>query len=378
VAEANKVVELHEARVVTQEPASAPVSGSTLEPLLPTLDATTRDAINEWLDRRCAPVFKLGSEEFELQWLESASDRWHVAIELGVGSHQALLVLDGFAALDPLLVGEPFTLMPSALRDLSVQRFAARILSYAPPALSNALELRAIYWDGAGLPEWRCRLPFVLRRRSDGTQLTGTLLFESGAGLKWLNGILPPDRHSGEVRSSLSTPLRLSLGDSKLPSASLKALAAGDVVWIETASLTRRGIAVQLLAPSARVSWRCRVWREQLHIVEAAEIGFRASSPSSSPKSAAIADAGVNPMDSQRWQLDVPVTFDLGELQVKVADLERLQPGHIIDLQQDVATATISLRVADRCVAEGTLIAVGKRLGVRISTIIAQREAGAV
>jgi flagellar motor switch/type III secretory pathway protein FliN len=42
-----------------------------------------------------------------------------------------------------------------------------------------------------------------------------------------------------------------------------------------------------------------------------------------------------------------------------------------------VATATVSLRVADRCIAEGTLIAIGNRLGVRIGTVLAQREAGA-
>ena len=82
-------------------------------------------------------------------------------------------------------------------------------------------------------------------------------------------------------------------------------------------------------------------------------------------------------MDAQRWQMEVPVTFDLGELHLQVADLERLQPGHIIELPQDVSTATVSLRVADRCIAEGTLIAVGKRLGVRIGTVIAQPAAGA-
>ena len=82
-------------------------------------------------------------------------------------------------------------------------------------------------------------------------------------------------------------------------------------------------------------------------------------------------------MDAQRWQLDVPVTFDLGELHLKIADLERLQPGHILELQQDVATATVALRLAGRRVAEGTLIAVGKRLGVRIGTITARQESDA-
>ena len=350
---------------------------SSLESALATIDPATRDVLNEWLSRRCEPTFQLGAETFEIRWLPNAGQQWHVLIELGAGNYRALLALDGFAALDPLLVGEPFTLMPNALRGLAGQRFIARILNYAPSALANTLEVRAILWDGRGLPEWRCRLPFLLRRL-DGTQLTGTLLFESAAALQWLDGVLPVDAKSNAKRLRLATLLRLSLGESKVSSAALQSLEPGDVVWIESASITREGVAIELAAPAAPRSWRCRARRESLRIVSAAEVSTSAKPKSSAPLQASAASgAGVSPMDAQRWQLEVPVTFDLGELQLQVADLERLQPGHIIELPQDVSTATVSLRVADRCIAEGTLIAVGKRLGVRIGTVIAEPAAGA-
>jgi type III secretion protein Q len=377
MAEPSKIVDFPDTRAAQPEPAIMAVNASTLESELATIDPQTRDALNEWLSRRCAPTFQLGAEEFEIRWLQSAGQQWHVMIELGAGNYRALLALDGFAALDPLLVGEPFTLMPSALRGLAVQRFVARILSFAPPALANALEVRAIMWEGRGLPDWRCRLPFLLRRR-DGTQLTGTLLFESAAALRWLDGVLPVDQTSNAKRLHLATLLRLTLGESKISPAALQSLESGDVVWIESASITRDGVAIDLLAPSARSSWRCRARRESLRIVSVAEMSQSATPKSSAPLQASAASgAGVTPMDAQRWQLEVPVTFDLGELQLQVADLERLQPGHIIELPQDVATAIVSLRVADRCIAEGTLIAVGKRLGVRIGTVIAQPAAGA-
>jgi type III secretion protein Q len=377
MAEPNKIVDFPDTRGAQQEPLNAPLNVTSLESALATIDPHTRDILNEWLSRRCAPTFQLGGGEFEIRWLQSAGQQWHVLIELGAGNFRALLALDGFAALDPLLVGEPFTLMPNALRGLAVQRFVARILSYAPAALSNTLEVRAILWDGRGLPDWRCRLPFLLQRR-DGTQLTGTLLFESAAALKWLDGILPVDATSNAKRLQLATPLRLSLGETKVPSAALQGLNAGDVMWIENASITRDGVAIDLTAPAARSSWRCRARRESLQILSAAQTSAAAKPKSSAPLQASAASgAGVSPMDAQRWQLEVPVTFDLGELQLQVADLERLQPGHIIELPQDVSTATVSLRVADRCIAEGTLIAVGKRLGVRISTVIAQPAAGA-
>jgi type III secretion protein Q len=365
-AEPNKVVDFPDPRAV-----------SSLESALATIDPQTRDALNDWLSRRCAPTFQLGAEECEIRWLQSAGQQWHVLIELGAGNYRALLALDGFAAIDPLLVGEPFTLMPSALRGLAVQRFVARILSHAPTAIANTLEVRAIMWEGRGLPDWRCRLPFLLRR-PDGTQLTGTLLFESADALKWLDGVLPIDRTSNAKQLQLATPLRLTLGESKVPTAALQSLDPGDVMWIENASITREGVAIGLTAPAARGSWRCRARRESLRIISAAEVSSSAKPKSSTPLQASAASgAGVSPMDAQRWQLEVPVTFDLGELQLQVADLERLQPGHIIELPQDISTATVSLRVADRCIAEGTLIAVGKRLGVRIATVIAQPAAGA-
>lgn len=377
MAEPSKVVEFPETRAAQPEPANAPLNASTLESALATIDPQTRDVLNEWLSRRCAPTFQLGTEQFEIHWLQSAGQQWHVLIELGAGNYRALLALDGFAALDPLLVGEPFTLMPSALRGLAVQRFMARILSYAPPTLANTLEVRAIMWEGRGLPDWRCRLPFLLRRR-DGTPLTGTLLFENAAALKWLDGLLPVDQTSNAKRLQLATLLRLTLGEAKVSPAALQSLEPGDVVWIEKSSITREGVAIDLIAPSARSSWRCRARRESLRIISAGETSPAVKPKPSAPlQASAGSGAGVPSMDAQRWQLEVPVTFDLGELQLQVADLERLQPGHIIELPQDVATATVSLRVADRCIAEGTLIAVGKRLGVRIGTVIAQPAAGA-
>jgi type III secretion system YscQ/HrcQ family protein len=365
MAEPGRIVDLQEVRAAQY---------GTLDSVLPSVDAATRDALNAWLKQRCAPLFRLGTEDYELRWLDHAPERWHVILELNVGSHRGLLALDGFAALDPLLVGEPFTLMPDALRDLAVQRFAARILTHAPPALTNALELRAIHWDVQRLPDWRCALPFSLHRRGDGTQLLGCLIFESAAGLQWLHAVLPVDGHSADVRSSLPVPLRLSVGQSTVGVAALQALEAGDVVWIESANITRKGVAVDLISPSARCTWRCRAWRESLQITSAPQIK---SSAQEKITGSLQSFTGDQVMDAKRWQLDVPVTFDLGELHLQTADLERLQPGNMIELPQDVATATVSLRIADRCIAEGTLITIGKRLGVRISTVMAQREAGA-
>lgn len=372
----SSLLELHAVGAMHREVDEGTWQLSCIDDALFTIDAATRDAVNEWLTQRGSPVFHIGTDELDLNWLENAALHWQVAAELSVGMHRAVVALDSLAALDPLLVGEPFTLMPAPLRDLAVHRLLARALTRVP-ALANALELRAMHWDVSQLPDWPCRLPFVLRRRGDGTQSTGCLLFESWRGLRWLHGVLPVDAQSSRARLNLHVPLRLSLGRSTIATHSLYELRAGDVVWIETGSIARDGIALELHAPADRCLWRGRAQRHSLRIVTFNDHTVDAATASTRlPEhlSALQGILGAQSMDTQRSQLDVPVTFDLGELHLKIADLERLQPGHILELQQDVATATVALRLAGRRVAEGTLIAVGRRLGVRIGTITARHD----
>ncbi len=357
-----------------------PAAVGSLEGAIDKIDPPMRDALNDWLSERGAPRFRLDAADLGLTWKEDVSASWRVAIELGAATHRAILALDGFAALDPLLVGEPFDLMPAALRDLAIHRLAARILTHAPPALVNTLEVRAIHWEPRSLPAGGCRLPFVLHRWPEGTPLAGCLVFESAAALKWLHAVLPIDSGSRQTKLSIPMPLRLLLGRSLIAERSLQELEVGDVVLVESAGIARQGIAIELCAVTGGATWRCRAQRDSLRVVTTDEGGIDTASGflhslqgASAPQSA----AGVATMSTQPSQFEVPVTFDLGELHLKVADLQQLQPGHVIELQQDIATTTVALRVASRRIAEGSLITIGKRLGVRISRILAQHEPGA-
>lgn len=357
------------------EPEQPAATVQPIASLLPTVDATTRDILNEWLSRRSAPLFRVGDRELQLAWRSTSDGQLPIVIELTAGAHFALLALDSLAVFDPLLVGEPFLLMPEPLRDLVIQRWVARALLGAPAALTEALDVRAVYWNVPQLPDWSCRLPFVIRRRPEGTQLNGCLLFEKASALQWLHSVLPVDEASAHARLQLPVPMRLSLGQSVVNSSALRAMEPGDVVWIENASLARDGVSVDLIAPKDRYRWRC--WARQRTLQVAASAHHSVATTTHPSPSASIDPAGVKTMESQRWQVEVPVTFDLGELSLKTSDLELLQPGHIIELQQDVATIAVSLRVGDRIVARGSLVAVGKRLGVRIGTVFAQAEPGA-
>lgn len=82
-------------------------------------------------------------------------------------------------------------------------------------------------------------------------------------------------------------------------------------------------------------------------------------------------------MNDESPALDIPVTFDLGEVAVALRDLERIQPGYLFELPQDAVHATVNLRVSGTLVAEGRLVAIGKRLGVRIALVRTRSVTGA-
>lgn len=345
----------------------------SLAAVLPSVEPSVRDALDNWLRRRMAPVFRVGGSEYEIQWRAVAAPSWQVIVELAVGAHRAWLALDGFAAIDPLMVGEPMTLMPEPLRYLAVQRLIARVLSGAPRALAMAVDVRSVQWNAASNNASACRLMFTITRRADRVQSTGALLFDDSATLQWLDEVLPVDDASCRARARVSVPLYLRLGQSKLPMNELSELRAADVVWIETASIARDGVAIELVTAEQECVWKGRARRHELRLAAPgvpAAAAFKVATEAST--AANLTEGRV--MSAERWRLDVPVTFELGTLSMQVDQIEQLQPGQIVDLPQEVATATVTLRVAGTPVAEGALIVVGKRLGVRIGRILARTE----
>ena len=74
-------------------------------------------------------------------------------------------------------------------------------------------------------------------------------------------------------------------------------------------------------------------------------------------------------MNATTATLEIPVTFDLGELNVAVDALEHIQPGRLFELPQEVADAIVNLRVSGQLVARGKLVVIGRRIGVRVSDV---------
>lgn len=336
-------------------------------PALESIDPAVLPVIQRLLHRHGPSTFKVGDTEIHFVWANVQPSEHGITITLASGAHSLQIELDNLGAIDPLMIGEPFELLPPALRGLVVRKTIASILTSAPRALAESLHITDIRWQAASRTDRPIKLGFRLQRGDEGCVTHGQLSVASAATLAWLDEQLPTQSEARRANLHLlPIPIRLVLGHTGLTTSAMRKLEVGDVVWVHSARHTRAGINIDcrigaLSAALATVRHR----QLQLRNIQALTMKLQpqATDPTTPPKPVAI-DAERVP--SART-LEVPVTFDAGEISVPLSQLERLQPGAVLELQQDIADSTIQLRVGNSLIARGALVAIGRRLGVRIT-----------
>ncbi|GFE85231.1 type III secretion system cytoplasmic ring protein SctQ [Steroidobacter agaridevorans] len=350
----------------------AEVAALTLE----TVDPAVLPVVQGILQRRGPCLLRIQGHEVRFAWVDVQLREHAISISLACGAHDLLIGLDSLAAIDPLLIGEPFLLLPPSLRTLVVQRAVASLLSTAPRAVAESMQVASVQWAAAPSErEWPVKLGFRLERGERGCISRGVILARSAAGLAWFDLQLPtqPTRRQSDTQS-LPIPIRIALGQSHLKTTALRHLSSGDVVWVQSARLTRVGVDVDCRIARHSVALATARHR-QLHIKQIHGLAMHQQPPATdslaAPGPVAI-DTGRTPTSRD---FEVPVTFDLGELALPLIQIERLQPGTLLQLPQDVSDATIQLRVGDSLVAQGVLVAIGKRIGVRITRVYLEESA---
>ena len=65
--------------------------------------------------------------------------------------------------------------------------------------------------------------------------------------------------------------------------------------------------------------------------------------------------------------LEVVLRFEVGELSLTLGELKSLSPGHVFDLGQTLNRCDVRVLAHGNLLGRGYLVAVGDRLGVRVS-----------
>ena len=304
---------------------------------------------------------------------------------LNIGLPAAALRAWVAAQTPGLLLGElPQTLAAAALETL----LAAALAGLGSVASSGPMRVLRTDADAPG------RLPhawtLAVCAQDTGDSVYAALGLDD-LGLMLLAGVLaaapplPNDLDAGTVPVNL----RAHIGSTALNVAELAGLEPGDVVLLDEYRVNKQGElwlvldngqAVRVRAQAASYvvtqAWS-RLMSEtppsqenepQAPLDDAAGGQAAASTDEASgiTEEAASTEAAV-PLDID--SLPVSLSFDLGDRRITLADLQRLQPGEVFDLQRPLDDGPVMIRANGALVGTGELVDIDGRVGVMVRTL---------
>ncbi len=330
------------------------------------LDQLEPDAsrlMNAWLAVRQHTEWPVAGRRLRIQWgYVPPHSLFAVAVECTLAGHAVLLKLDGLAGIDPRLVGEPFSRLPAPMRNLVIERVAADFFAALPPAFMHDADIRAVHWSMPDSEAWPCAIGFVATRE-DGTQSRGALAASALQTLEWLHQAMPQGAPVPSLaRDDLPVAVRLRVGRTALAMSTVRGLGVGDVAWIdEGGAVSRHGVTLVFIpGNSSQRAWSAHI-KHRTVALQAPYSGILA------PEQGLVVNRGEqSTMHKDHTDIEVPVVFEMGQMVLPLAEIERLHADQTFELEQDASLATVTLSVFGSVIAEGKLITIGRKLGVRI------------
>jgi type III secretion protein Q len=191
----------------------------------------------------------------------------------------------------------------------------------------------------------------------------------------------PPAKLDATDFDTLPIALHFVLGATMLSLGELQSIAAGDIIGIERwqsfgqalrcVATTREGhITVTAKAVGTRIV---------IDSIEENSVTSTTRSDAGAPAATGNAQTAADaPPDEAKLThldaLEVRVTFELDEQSMPLAELKALKSGYVIELDQPLNQSTVHIRANGALVGQGHLIAVGNKLGVRVSRFSENRN----
>lgn len=169
----------------------------------------------------------------------------------------------------------------------------------------------------------------------------------------------------GGLRSLLAMRGAVTLSQRPVRRALLRSLAPGDVLLMSA-------FVADTQTPGCEVRWGragARNWCAPAHVDDLSLTIQGAPHMSDDAQDPAI-DLDLPGGADAVGELDIPVRFEVETVPVPLADLEALSPGYVIELSAPLASAPLRLVACGRVVGTAELVAVGDRLGARITRMV--------
>ena len=330
---------------------------------LPRLAAAMGRAFNRLHDHRAAPL--------ALAWRDGwLNVRWTVddaplppcdGYRFRLGTQAGIVALDAPAQIE--LMGEDrLDRLPAALRAILL----AEATRHWVDALEKATRQR-FEWT----PAEAC-VPFDAQRAAcfrlegaGGAAWRGYVQFDDPAALD----VFAPPLAAGEAAvaapARLRFPLRWRLGETRIRLHEMRGIARGDILSIE--DWRAAGAAVIVSAePGGTAGPRLTGLAEGSRITLQQTRDDTMNRSTEPPVADEPRDAAELPID-RLDALEVTLRFEVGGLQLSLGELKNLRAGHVFDLGQPLNRSPVRILAHGNLLGKGTLVAVGDRLGVRVS-----------
>ncbi|HLA70948.1 MAG TPA: type III secretion system cytoplasmic ring protein SctQ [Steroidobacteraceae bacterium] len=335
---------------------------------LPSIDSETAQQLDLIATRLPAGRFAFAGEMLRFKFaplsgpLRKLTEPFQITLEWGGGK---IHLVTGRAML-PMLYAHRF---PHAQVDLLPEDLALAALQLSLSELTAQLEQlsgRRVRLVRAGPADAKSLLPAPFRYSisldsevaRDGIE--GVVAADAaGLGLLALLARRQPPQ-SRSTDPSTPVPLRLEVGEMKIPLAALRTVALNDLLLPDT-HIDAAAPAVRLRADS-RHSVRATL-KESSLVIESILQEERPMAPSSDKAavSGAAGLAGLAGLDG----IEVRLGFDLGDKTLTFGELAALQPGQVLAL--DVALPRlVAIRANGSLIGRGELVQLAERVGVRV------------
>jgi len=311
-----------------------------------------------------------------VQW--SHEDAWmppHDAFRFRLGERTGALALDRPAQI--ALLGEPrLEALPHELRTILLADAAHEIVE----ALMRATRKTFEWLPGAAAPPVAGGPAVFFRVHAGDDALSaddawrGSVCFDDPAALA---EFAPPrmatapagtaQPGAADPLAALRLPLPWRIGTTRIALREVRRIVAGDLVGVED----WRSAGAAIVAEAELGARRLVALAEgsRITIQQTKDLTMNRHPDPTSP--AGDAQDAASPMLDRLDALEVTLRFEVGELEVSLGELRNLRAGHVFELGQPLNRCAVRILAHGNVLGKGHLVAVGERLGVRVSEFAA-------
>jgi len=312
-----------------------------------------------------------GEAKWLFRWTYGTEVDAEALLRIRIGSAELIVGLINCGAVDVLQAARHLEL-PHSLRLACLSAGASSFLDEIAALTGCDVELCDAQFDCACHPHAVLnhgeRIGFLFEPSSGAAPIRGFVCATDEAAHTILSKLTRD--HMSRVRSSLDLPLRCSvvMGSTALAAQEIKALEPHDIVLIDDAISTPEVLGCRLHLEHCSVG-RGELRLGKLCLTEWNLTGERAmmnrESDHESTRGADLDD------------IQVGLRFELAQWQATLAEVACLAPGAVIELGHRIDDQSVSVWVGHRCIGKGQLVAVGDRLGIRLTAVFgAETSAG--